>query len=79
MSGDELEALREENARLREKVQRLRKQAGDEEVLVVPLPVCATCHPWLSAPGGLRKAVRAIPGYATLLDRDRAAELSLVV
>ena len=32
MGDDELEALREENARLREKVQRLRKRAGDDDL-----------------------------------------------
>ncbi len=43
--------------------------AGDEEAVIVPLPICAACRPKLRTTSGLRSALRSIPDYAALLDQ----------
>jgi hypothetical protein len=55
-----------------------RQNAGDEEAVIVPLPVCEACRPTLNDVNSLVKALRKIPDYAALLDRYREAEVTLV-
>jgi hypothetical protein len=55
-----------------------RKSAGDEEAIVVPLPICEICRPKLDDPNALQTAVRRIPDYAALLQHYPKAEIALV-
>jgi hypothetical protein len=55
-----------------------REAGGDEEAIIVPLPVCQACRPKLADPAALRQAVRRIPDYASLLDHYPNAEAAVI-
>jgi hypothetical protein len=54
------------------------KQVGQDIAFTLPLPGCEACRPGLRKPEELRKALRAIPEYAALLDQYPAARIARV-
>jgi hypothetical protein len=55
-----------------------RESTGDEEAVIVPLPVCQACRPKLDNTGVLQKAVHQIPDYVALLECYPNAEIQRV-
>jgi hypothetical protein len=54
-----------------------RENVGDEEAVIVPLPVCETCRPKLTDPNLLHIAVRRVPAYAALLNHYPQAQTAI--
>jgi hypothetical protein len=45
-------------------------QQGQDVILTLPLPLCDVCRPVVDNPTALRQALRQIPDYTLLLDRN---------
>ncbi len=55
-----------------------RVNVGDEEAVIVPLPVCSNCRPQCDQEEIVRKALLKIPDYANLLEHYPKAEVQVV-
>jgi hypothetical protein len=55
-----------------------RRSRLEEESLVVPVPVCASCRPSRTAPGALEQALRAVPECVAVFKPYPQAKAALV-